>query len=494
MNNPFPFNDAIYMASDITAAVFLIMLTVSISLQTEKRNEPAHLLASAILMLAGINTRLLAGTIEILPDNFVWQPSAYIPPVVADVIWILSFLLIIIGIMESAAFVIYVNGGKNRSSLRVRFTASAVIFAAGSILYACTGSIIALTTATLSQFLFCFLHIYISCSGHVMCQFGRASFVALVMLAAAIFLNPLRMTGLGFPVMLLILNEQYHSYIGRELAENEAELAKGKVQLLAEQISPHYIYNSLQSIRSLCCSDPAKARDAIDSFSEFLRGNLESLTVEELIPFSRELELTQAYLELEKLTGRVNFEVKYDLETTEFMLPPLVLQPVVENAVKHGAYAAASGPDGKSASVTEITIATSKSGGYICIEVTDRTEGRDAAVTGAVLAGARDGSQGRTHESARNRNKRKSVGLDNVRTRLAIQSGGTLELWGYKPRRGREVPETSNHPLCGCAVKVKPIDSPFATMRVFKPQSRKESLWQTKVIALHIRNGCANTI
>ena len=67
-------------------------------------------------------------------------------------------------------------------------------------------------------------------------------------------------------------------------------------------------------------------------------------------------------------------------------------------------------------------------------------------------------------------------------------------LWGYKPRRGREVPETSNHPLCGCAVKVKPIDSPFATMRLFKPQSRKESLWQTKVIALHIRNGCANTI
>ena len=261
-----------------------------------------------------------------------------------------------------------------------------------------------------------------------MCQFGRASFVALVMLAAAIFLNPLRMTGLGFPVMLLILNEQYHSYIGRELAENEAELAKGKVQLLAEQISPHYIYNSLQSIRSLCGSDPAKARDAIDSFSEFLRGNLESLTLEELIPFSRELELTQAYLELEKLTGRVNFEVKYDLETTEFMLPPLVLQPVVENAVKHGAYAVASCVDSGAANGTEITIATRQTGGCIYIEVTDRTERRDAAAADSALAGACAGSNDRASETAKNRNKRKSVGLENVRTRLAIQSGGTLLL------------------------------------------------------------------
>ena len=62
------------------------------------------------------------------------------------------------------------------------------------------------------------------------------------------------------------------------------------------------------------------------------------------------------------------------------------------------------------------------------------------------------------------------------------------------PVEGAKCPRQINHPLCGCASKVKPIDSPFATMRVFKPQSRKESLWQTKVIVLRIRNGCANTI
>lgn len=62
------------------------------------------------------------------------------------------------------------------------------------------------------------------------------------------------------------------------------------------------------------------------------------------------------------------------------------------------------------------------------------------------------------------------------------------------PVEGSKSPRQINHPLCGCVSKVKPIDSHFATMRVFKPQSRKESLWLTKVIALHIRNGCANTI
>lgn len=411
MNYPVPFDDIIYIVSDITAVVFLIMLTVLISRQSEKHSEPGHLLASAILMLAGINARLLAGSIESLPDDFVWKSSAHIPPVAAEAIWILSFLLIIAGIMESATYVIYINGGKSRSRLKARFATGAIIFAAGTVLYVCTGTINALSLAILVQFAASSLHIYISCRESAMQQFARASLVGAITFAIPLVFEPVRLTGLGLALMLLILDEQYLGYIERELAENEAELAKGKVQLLAEQISPHYIYNSLQSIRSLCDSDPAKARDAIDSFSEYLRANLESLTAEELIPFSRELELAQAYLELEKLTDCGNFEVKYELETEDFMLPPLVLQPVVENAVKHGAYKAASG-------ATEITIATRKSGGYILIEVTDRTEGREAA------------ARLEAPETAinLNRGKRKSVGLENVRTRLAVQIGGTLEM------------------------------------------------------------------
>jgi LytS/YehU family sensor histidine kinase len=83
-----------------------------------------------------------------------------------------------------------------------------------------------------------------------------------------------KLTGLGLAIMLMILTEQYHNHVGRELAENEAALAKSKVKLLAEQISPHYIYNSLQSISGLCTTDPEAAREAIETFSEYLRGNL----------------------------------------------------------------------------------------------------------------------------------------------------------------------------------------------------------------------------
>lgn len=81
-----------------------------------------------------------------------------------------------------------------------------------------------------------------------------------------------------------------------------------------------------------------------------------------------------------------------------------------------------------------------------------------------------------------------------VEVNALCRSGSSRWFWRCSSMLNDINPRQINHPLCGCASKVKPIDSPFAAMRVFKPQSRKESLWLTKVIALHIRNGCANTI
>jgi len=427
MNYPEYAGETIFIASDLTAGIFLIILIISIAFRSERRSGISHLLASAIMELAGIFLRLFAGTVEKIPADFSWEhETTFLTPVEAPVIWILSFLFIIIGIAESATYVIYINGGRKKSNLRIRAVVTGGIFTAGAISYIYFGSINCFTIVVVVQLIFCYLHIYKCCSEPVMCQFGRASLAALILFVSALFIDNARMTGIGLSMMLIILNEQYHHIVEHELMESEEELAKNKVQLLAEQISPHYIYNSLQSIRNLCDTDPARAIDAIDSFSEFLRGNLESLTVEGLIPFERELELTKAYLELEKLTGRGRFEVGYQLETTDFMLPPLVLQPVVENAVKHGAMRAA-GMGQAGAGITEITISTRKSGGYICIEVTDRTvDGGYSAAADAALAGAEMRSKAQVNTG--NRSKRKSVGLENVRTRLAIQSGGTLDL------------------------------------------------------------------
>jgi sensor histidine kinase YesM len=162
----------------------------------------------------------------------------------------------------------------------------------------------------------------------------------------------------------------------------------------------------------------------LEAFSDYLRGNLDSLTKEELIPFTRELEYTRSYLELERIAGR-NIEVEYRLKAADFMLPPLVLQPIVENAVQHGA--------GNRTEKTLITIATCDMEGTVCIKVTDRPARMDAGSLTAVkekddgVGGLQSDRVSEAHKSATN-TKKKSIGLDNVRARLDIQCGGTLKI------------------------------------------------------------------
>ena len=103
------------------------------------------------------------------------------------------------------------------------------------------------------------------------------------------------------------------------------------------------------------------------------------------------------------------------LEENEEALAKSRLQPLAENAVQHGA---------AGASLTEITISTYESDGYVYIEVTDRAKERKNAA--AVTQGDRAAAD--SMEEGINRGKRKSIGLDNVRSRLALQCGGTLEI------------------------------------------------------------------
>lgn len=388
-----------HISIDVTAGTLLIILFISLAFTSEKRRETAHLLASSMLVLASILLRLLAFAIKELPaDHVLNQAENLFPLIPFNVVLLLSFLFCTLGITEAATYTIYINGGRKRSRPGMRYAVTGIIVVAGTVIYAFTGNVNGLVMASLAQFIF--IYIYLCCSEQAMCQFGRASLAALVTFGITLLFGPIRLTGLGLAVMLEILNEQYHHFIAHKLEESEEELTRGRLKLLAEQISPHYIYNSLQSIRALCESDPVRARDAIDSFSEYLRGNLESLTSERLIAFKRELELTQAYLELEQLAGRGEFEVEYRLETTDFILPPLVLQPIVENAVLYGV-----GADSRK---DKIIIETIERPDRIIIRVTDEARGNVSF--------------------AQQQKKRKSIGLNNVRERLEKQCGGTLEL------------------------------------------------------------------
>ena len=99
---------------------------------------------------------------------------------------------------------------------------------------------------------------------------------------------------------------------------------------------PHFLYNTMTSIYNLCEQDPKKAQQVTLDFTTYLRKNFNAITGKDTIPFIEELEHTRAYLAVVKAQFEDNLSVVFDTPHTSFRLPPLTLQPLVENAVKYG--------------------------------------------------------------------------------------------------------------------------------------------------------------
>lgn len=122
----------------------------------------------------------------------------------------------------------------------------------------------------------------------------------------------------------------------RKLAKKEQELYDMQINILSAQISQHFIYNTLTTIKYLCKKDALLAAETVDEFAGYLRGNLEALTGDKTIWFSEELMHVKNFLAIEQKRFGKRINVIYDIREVAFMLPPLTLQPIVENAVKHG--------------------------------------------------------------------------------------------------------------------------------------------------------------
>lgn len=120
------------------------------------------------------------------------------------------------------------------------------------------------------------------------------------------------------------------------LAIKEAELADGRSRIILSQIQPHFLFNALGTIGQLCRKDSKQAAIAIDTFARYLRTNLESVENAKMVPFTQELQHIKTYLWLEKMRFGEDLKVVYDVACEDFYLPPLTVQPIVENAVKHG--------------------------------------------------------------------------------------------------------------------------------------------------------------
>ncbi|MBR5231175.1 MAG: histidine kinase [Clostridia bacterium] len=178
----------------------------------------------------------------------------------------------------------------------------------------------------------------------------------------------------------------------------EAELKESRISIMLSQIRPHFIYNTLGAIERLCLKEPEKAFDLVRNFSLYLRRNFSELNSVAPILFSEEIKHVEYYVNIEKVRFP-DMNIEYNLEATDFLLPALSVQPIVENAIKHGLMRLETGGT--------VVIRSYETPTHFCVEVKDNGAGFD---TSALL------------------DEKKHVGLRNIRERLKAMVDGELIL------------------------------------------------------------------
>ena len=194
----------------------------------------------------------------------------------------------------------------------------------------------------------------------------------------------------------------------RQLAEQERKLTERRISAMMSQIRSHFIFNILATISTYCKSDAKKADDALIRFSRYLRRNIKILEEEGLIDFQTELEQLEDYIALEQLRFQDMITFVKDIEVISFQIPPLTIQPIVENAIKHGLVE-------QDRSGT-IMLKTEREDGVIVITITD------------------DGVGFVPQECE----KEDSIGIKNVRFRLESMVKGSLDIESA-PGKGTKV-------------------------------------------------------
>lgn len=161
-------------------------------------------------------------------------------------------------------------------------------------------------------------------------------------------------------IMLISLISEQSAILMRQERDNE----QLKVDLMLSQIQPHFLFNVLYVIQEICLIDSEKASTAIGDFSRYLRHNMDSISINTPIPFMEELAHVKHYVFLQRLRFGDSLQIEYDLQCTDFSMPTLTLQPLVENAIRYGVRKS---EDGKGT----VTIRTREYPDYYKIHVID---------------------------------------------------------------------------------------------------------------------------
>ena len=192
--------------------------------------------------------------------------------------------------------------------------------------------------------------------------------------------------------------ELQRSRLEAEKSIVEAELKESRISIMLSQIQPHFIYNTLGTIERMCLKDPEKAFNLVRNFSLYLRGNFSELDSVTPIRFAEELKHVEYYVNIEKVRFP-DMSIEYDVEATEFVLPALSVQPLVENAIKHGLMRLETGGT--------VVIHSYETPTHFCVEVKDDGVGFDTSLP---------------------IDEKKHVGLRNIRGRLKAMVDGDLIL------------------------------------------------------------------
>ena len=201
-------------------------------------------------------------------------------------------------------------------------------------------------------------------------------------------------------IAIIVGNVFYYIWLHLQFVrKHERDLmAAQRIQIMMTQIQPHFLFNALNTIRALYAKDSPLAERTLEDFSTYLRQNLESLSRTDLISVTKELEHTRLYAEIEKQRFP-NVQVEYRIEDTQFEVPALTIQPLVENAIRHGVR---SREDGL------VTVSTAREAGGHRVTVTDNGVGFDPK------------QQSSTEEL--------HIGIRNVKERVEKMCGGELIL------------------------------------------------------------------
>ena len=176
--------------------------------------------------------------------------------------------------------------------------------------------------------------------------------------------------------------------------------AEQRIRIMMSQIQPHFLFNTLSTIQALTEIDPERASKVIEEFALYLRQNINSLNEEDMISVTKELEHTRIYSDIEQVRFP-SIKIEYEIEDDDFLIPPLTIQPMVENAIRHGVRGKKHG---------WVAVSTWREEDAHVISIRDNGKGFDV------------------DKMIEDTLKGDHIGLKNVRDRIIDMAGGTFKI------------------------------------------------------------------